>query len=304
MNLFRQLLFGLAVGGLIALACDRASGQSCGTSYSRGYSRGATYSYAAPAYSSYSTYSYSTPTMSYAAPAYVAPTAYEAPVVKKEVSYLRFLAVLPLVELPSYSAVYTPPPPPAQQQQNGTTQRQAQAADPQAAAILDQLRGLNEGLTRLDRKVGQIDARLERLERTPRGPIQQQAPAPPPPPPPPPAEPGPQPDKEPAKAQQQTKAAGPAAAFAAANKASCAACHQGKEVADAHGGGFVFTELDGTLAKLDSKQVLSVQRQLTTGKMPKVDSARARAMGVVAPTQQQADAIFKRLDEYVLTMTE
>jgi hypothetical protein len=108
----KYLTLWTALSGLCALSLvSPAKAQTC-ASYRTYRAPSYSYSYSTPTYyaPSYSTPSYSTP--------YVAP--YVAPVVKKvvehkdEAYYLKFIAVVPLVELPTYSAAYVPPYSPLQ----------------------------------------------------------------------------------------------------------------------------------------------------------------------------------------------
>lgn len=241
MRLALALIASLALTGSL-------HAQNCG-SYSRSYS--------------YRSYSY--PTYSY-----VQPTYYETPyktyapakAYKEEIVVQKFLAVLPLALLPTYSAAYVPPP----------VEQQALKAPSTAAAPDAFQKALLDRLDAMDRNLADVSRRLERLERT-REPLKL-----------------PKKDEEP-QPQQQTGTM----TFAAANAASCAACHQrGNE---AHGGGFVFTEADGKLAKLTAEQRENVEWQITKNRMPKLNSKRAKEMGVAPLTQQSADAIWRALDE-------
>lgn len=238
--------------------CAASHAQSCGTpcSYGRSYS-----------HRSYTpSYSYS-----YAAP---------AKVVKKEVYHdykdVEYKLVLPVFalqvfSLPTYGAAYAPPaqqtpPPPAQappQQQAPSQMQQILAAQTQTL----------EALKRLDDRLGKIEQRVERIERT--------------------RQPLPQPQQLPK--QEAPKDDDLAKAFAAVNAASCAACHSRSNAAK-HGGEFVFSEDDGRPARLTAEQREEVERQITSGKMPKLKSKRAEEAKVQPLTQQTADVLFRTLD--------
>lgn len=149
----KHLLMWTALSGLLGLSLPAKTlqAQTCG-SY-RTF-RGSTY------------YSYPTYSTSYA-PTYSAPvtysTPYVAPVVKKvvehkdEYHYLKFVAVVPLVELPTYSAVYTPPYAPLSAPGGTHKGGGASGSDPVLKEILDLVKG--------------YDARLKALEAKSPGPL-------------------------------------------------------------------------------------------------------------------------------------
>ncbi len=191
-------------------------------------------------------YSYSYPTYSYSAPTYSAPyvAPYVAPAKPVEYQIYRYLLAFPLVELPSYGAVYQPPVAPTLPQQQ-SPKGSAQGLPPTAfeEAVLKKLDELGKGLR-------EVSERVDRIERT-RTP--QQLPPPKQELPKQPPEQGPAPDVE--------------KAFFKVNQESCIMCHA-RSVADVKGGKFVFTEDDGTPVQLSAEQREEVQRQLIAETMP------------------------------------
>lgn len=251
MNLSRQLLFALAVGGALTLCVHSCRAQSCG-SYGRSYQR---------SYSSYS--SYSAPSYSTYAPAKV--------VVKKDVyaepAYFRYLLALPLVEVPTYGAAYAPPPPALAQPQ---ALPQSQGQPSQMQQILSQQGQILTSLDKLAKSVDALNARVEKIERTRQ----------------------PQPQAQPKQQQAPPQVNGLKAAQLV-NQQKCAACHQkGNE---AHGGDFVLSDEKGNFLKLTDKQLVSMQRQLTRGTMPKLNK-RASEHQITALRKEEADALFALLD--------
>lgn len=178
---------------------------------------------------------------SYSAPVYSAP--YVAPVVKKivehkdEAVYLRFVAVVPLVELPTYSAAYVPPYNPLQT-------AQAKHNDDQFKQILEILKAYETRFKALEGKQG-----------TP----------------------------QPLGSTQTPKEADAPKIpdVRAVNAQKCVMCHErGKE---AGGGGFVLSEKDGSLVRLNNEQLGELDEQLSTNKMPKLN-AKSKAAGVTELT--------------------
>ncbi len=200
----------------------------------------------------------------YAAPVIVKERPYAAPVVVKEAPYVvtkekvvevvvpRFVAVIPLVDLPSYSAAYVGPGiavgQPPQQQQAGELRQ-----------ILDEVRSLGARIRRLE-------DRGDRPEAKPQ----------------PKAEPKAEPKEE---SKAKPKPADPFEGEAqtalpdvrAINKAKCAMCHErGKQAA---GGDFVLSEPDGSIVKLTDLQLLDLMIHCEKKTMPKL-TQKSRAAGV------------------------
>lgn len=257
----------LLIATFALFACAAVSpAQSC---RSRSYGGYSSYSYSAPAYSY----------QSYAAPSY----GYAAPAVtktyKEETKYLKFLAVLPLVELPSYSAVYSPP----QQLQSPQAQAAPRAASSQMDQILSQQQAVLTKLDQLDKNVQALSSRVEGLERSGRfGGAQPQAnlkTAPD-------AEPIP---KQPSKEGKLTAAL--------VNKQACAVCHErGNEQ---HGGDFVMSEPDGKFTRWSDKQLMAMERLLLSDKMPKINK-RSQEAGITGALNKEAkEALLAERDRQV-----
>ncbi len=241
--------------------------------YADGCYRGTRSSY------SYShSYSYATPTYSYAAPTYQAP-AYVAPVKPSYEAY-RFLLAFPVVELPSYGAVYQPAVAAAVVPPASALQSPRSAAFEET--VIRELKSLGKGLQ-------ELGDRVERIERTGRSVPQQPAPQ----------QPQAQPQQQPK--QQQPEPIGPPDVekdFGVVNAASCAMCHQrGNEK---NGGGFVFSEADGAPVLLTAEQREEVQRQLVSGTMPLVNTAKAQQLGVKALSKEGRDVLFRELDRQIV----
>lgn len=262
----------------IALMSCTAHAQSChDRSYSRTYSTYSypSYSYSTPSYSYVPSYAYSTPHKTYAVPA---KKDYDVP------TYFRFLLAFPVVELPSYGAAYQEPALPNQASPNNPFLKGANGAPTQAQVQQDsafQQVVLNK-LDLLDKGLKDVGSRVEKLERS-RGPVPLQNPQP--------KEQTPQKDDPVAASVEVSRA------FAEVDAKSCAACHRrGNEK---HGGNFVFSEADGKMARLTADQREEVQRQLVRGKMPRLNSPRAKEANVQALTKEAADIIFKQLDQQI-----
>lgn len=234
--------------------CATTHAQSCGTAYSRSYS----YSYQ---HAYMPTYSYAAPAKKYVAPVY------------DKVEYKLVLPVfaVEVFKLNSYGAAYAP----AQQVQPSATPTPQQPQQSQMQQVLAAQQQTLEAIKSLGDRLGKVEQRIERIERT-RQPIPQS-----------------QPKQEPPKDDDLVKA------FAAVDASSCAACHR-RDNAAKYGGDFVFSELDGTMAKLSAEQREEVERQVTEGKMPKLKTKRAEEMKVEPLNQQKADVIFRMLDRQKL----
>jgi hypothetical protein len=228
------VLSGVCVLSFISPAKTQA--QTCG-SY-RVYRP--SYSYSTYSYPTYSTPAYSAPVVSHTP--YVAP--YVAPVVKKVVNYkddyhlLKFVAVVPLVELPTYSAVYTPPYNPLQVNQ-GNQGNQSKQDSEQLKQIVELLKGYEARFKALEAKQAAVspketpkDYPKDTPKDTPRD------------------EP-----KIPDVRQVNTQ--------------KCALCHQrGNE---AVGGKFILSEADGSIVRLNNEQLGELDEQLSTNQMPKLN---------------------------------
>lgn len=147
----------------------------------------------------------------------------------------RFVAVVPLVDFPSYSAVYTPAVP-APVVPVAPQPAQPVAQPDQMKAVLDALKA--------------IDARLQKLEAgrsqvKPKDPFNPQA------------------------QRQDDRAAPPAALAVVQNK--CAACHSAKDAGD-KGAGLALLAEDGKLAALADKAARKVVGRSYAGTMPPKDS--------------------------------
>jgi len=250
---------------LLALAAGGAIVLFCHAA-ARGQSCGSSYGYSR----SYSSYSYVAPTYSSYSSSYVAPAKV---VVKKDVyaepSYFRYLLALPLVEIPSYGAAYAPPPP--VQPPNGAPA--AQQAPSQMQQILSQQAQVLTALDKLSKSVEALSARVEKIERT-RQPLPQKQPEP----------------------QAQAPRDDALKAAATVSQQKCAACHQkGNE---SHGGDFVLTDEQGRFVRLTDTQLVSMQRQLVKGKMPKINK-RAQEHQITALRKEEADALFAMLDAQI-----
>jgi hypothetical protein len=260
----RQLLTAFLFGLAISLCQSVACAQSCGSysSYQRSYAR-STYSYSAPSYSYAPAVSYGAPTYSYEAP-----RAYEAPAKAYEPAYYKFVLALPVAVLPTYGAAYSDP-------EGGVVPRQApnpapvpqkapSGPDPFQEAVLKKLDDLDRGQKELSR-------RIEKLERT-REPL-----------------------KLPQPKEEKDGDARVDANFLKVSGESCAACHSRANAAK-YGGDFVLSEADGRMAALTAEQREAVETQIMDGKMPKLNSKRAKDEGVKPLTQQTADVLFLALD--------
>jgi mono/diheme cytochrome c family protein len=176
-------------------------------------------------------------------------------VVKKEVApvFLKFVAVVPLAELPTYSALYVPPAPVAQ-------------TPPTPAPPAPDLRPLLEAFDRMNRRLDRIEKRIEALEKGPAAPKN-------------PAKP-----KDPfhPDGKEPTSAASPGADALKVARARCSSCHaRGNE---ANGGDFVLLEAGGeAFAPLAEAARRSATAQLTKGRMPPAKSGLS-----LTPEESQA----------------
>lgn len=226
-----------------------------------GYSR----TYSAPSYSQ--GYAY-TATKVYKAPTAYKEVAYEEPV------YYKFQAFVPLIQIPTYSAVYAPPVAPfSGVQQHSLNQDPAKQQQAQG-----ELQQVLKGLTEVTTTLRNFDDRLRRLEE--RSGLQA-------PPPQPQALPKEQP-------KQQGQAPKGNLSFATVNAKACAMCHErGKE---SFGGDFILSETSGAMVKLTDAQAGAMSRVLLKGKMPKLN-ARAKEHGITGPlTAEEAQAILSEVD--------
>ncbi len=302
-----SIILGLAALGLtFAVPESRAQCRTrsyYGGSYGSGYYSSRSYypSSFAPSYSYSQSYDY--------APAKkVVKEEYQDPV------FVRFQAVVPLLEykvvnLPSYGSVYVPPP------ANGQSQAQAGAKAPVngngagaqpslADSKMDQLFAQNQqilkGLQTLDAKVTSIEARVEKIERT-RAPYAAPLTQPPPVPAPPKGkspEEGPPPKEEPKEAPKNGAPVGTNTKLITLNRNKCAACHS-RDNAPEYGGEFVLSENNGSILGLSDAQLVSMQRQITKGKMPKVSVKRSQDLGITAMTKEEADLWFEEIDRQI-----
>jgi hypothetical protein len=246
--------------------------------------------YRARTYSSYSTYNYVTPT--YVAPTYVAP--YVAPVVKKEVVvekvvvpvFNKYVAVIPIVEFPTYGAFYSAPynpyaypPNPAGGFAGGTQPNPGvpnpgvrAAAPPAPTAQSDDIRQI------LDLMKG-LDSRIRRLEdgSAPRG-VPKEAP------------------KELPKKEEDGPASAPGVREIILKK--CAGCHS-KSNADKYGAekdkkGIVLCDEEGNLLNLSVELISSSQDHVYANTMPKVN-ARSKELKITPLTDTEAGVIMAEL---------
>jgi mono/diheme cytochrome c family protein len=167
--------------------------------------------------------------------------------VTHDVTFTRVLAVIPLLDLPSYSASYVP------------------AATPPAPAAAAQTAGPSAEMKEVVSILKGFDARLKRLEAVRAAPAA--TPARTPAPVMPPAV------DAPASATGAGKLT-----LADVNKASCAACHQkGNESA---GGDFVISDSAGVVRHFSDRELVSLTKHISRGTMPK-QNARAKERGVL-----------------------
>ncbi len=198
------------------------------------------------------------------ASAYVAPRKVVKRVVVKKVVpvFTKYVAVFPVLEFPTYSAVYVQPPALVQDVRGrpgprpGPAPGPAPGLSPDTRAILDALRSL--------------DARITKLE----GGVVPKPPVAPPTTPLDPFNPGKQPQKAP-----------PAKNALGLITAKCAACHDAK-VSAKKGGGFDLVK-DGALVKLNDRGARRVIALSYAGKMPPKDS------GIAALTDEEVGAIIE-----------
>lgn len=194
------------------------------------------------------------------APVYHAPVAVKKDViVAKEVPlFTRFVALIPLVDLPSYSAVYAPPvvvnpavPPAITPVPAG---QPGQTGD--MKVILDLLKAM--------------DARLQKLEAGPRKPADPFAPA---------AAQSAQPAAQPVQAPDVLKVI----------VAKCASCHDAKAAAD-KGGGLTLTDA-GALVRLTDRQARKTLTSVYAGKMP------PKSSGIAPLSDEEVAAVVAHLDK-------
>lgn len=242
----RVILCGLLAGGWIVALAHAASGQSC---------------YSTPTYS-YRSYSYGTPSYSYAAP-YVAPKKEY----KAEPYYLRFLAVIPLVDYPSYSAVYAPAPATVAAQAAPAPQTPA----PAAAQPNGDLAKIMAALGTINKSVELIDARLNRLEGGGNG--GNGAPAP----------------RQGQRAPEQPP--GPQQTAQQIVAAKCVVCHDHKQAGD-WGGGFTLVDEAGKIERISDKAVRKLIKHCMAATMPPKEAPKGFTGKLPAPlTDQEAGTL-------------
>ena len=234
--------------------------------------------------------SYSTTYSAYKAPVSYAKSyaqSYATVVDYQEQPYvLKLKAVVPLLELPTYSVgVYTPPPqapcnvnPIPGQSHNPAQQQQSQG----------ELQQILKGLTEVTTTLRDFDSRIRRLEERSGG------------------VPLPQPQLQPKQMPRdegkgQAKQNGSKVSFATTNANFCAACHEkGKED---RGGDFVFT-VDGKMPKFTNDQIVSIQKHVGRGTMPKLNET-AKKHGITRQlTAEERDSILFELDAQVFAPEE
>jgi hypothetical protein len=265
-----KYLIWTALSGLFLFGVTSATqAQTCGnyrtyrstSVYSSGYTYGSSYYQATP---------HSTPVV-YSTP-YVAPyvASYVPPMVKKVVEYkkedpyyLKFVAVVPLVELPTYSAYYTPPynpvqPPPSQAQTRGLSKEDFKE-------IVDLIKGLDSRMKALEGKapltpLAPADSKLD--------------------------------SKTDGKADGKTDAKVDTKIpdIRLVNQQKCAICHQrGNE---AKGGRFILSEADGSIVRLNNEQLGELDEQLSTNAMPKINATSKAAK--ITPLTDEEYAAFRQ----------
>lgn len=195
-------------------------------------------------------------------------------VVKVVPYYQKFVAVAPLVELPTYSSVYvapTVPAPPTVQAASVVAPASAAAPSPMtaqdtSAQILALCQGLNGKLDMVVARQNDQERRLQELERIIRGsppngggqaaPVPAHAPVP-------------SKGLAPVPTNQATPEVGNEVRTQALTlyKKSCAACHAQDKAAD-QGGGFTLLQADGSKAKLTAKQKARMVSFSYQNKMP------------------------------------
>lgn len=202
---------------------------------------------------------YVTNRVSYSYPTYSYPTVSYPAVVKKVVThdykkddyhFYKFVAVVPLVELPTYSSQYVPPYAHAQPNPNA----QAKSSD-DVKQILDLLKDLSGRVKVLEsRNTQPLNAAPNPAQGT-----------------------QPQPNNS---AQAQPSPLD----VKIVNKQKCAACHErGNETL---GGGLVLSEKDGSLVQLSNEKLGDLEEQITTNAMPKINK-KAKDLGITALTDQE-----------------
>lgn len=185
---------------------------------------------------------------------YSTPTYYEAPIVKKkvveEIVFQRYIAVLPLLDLPTYGAYYVAPPPTAA----APAVAPAPAAAPTAQPCGDMARVL--------KLLESMDDRIRRLEGGGA------------------SAPGREPVSPPPRAPGKVD-------LRQINQQKCSACHQ--QGNEAKGGDFVLSDASGSIVKLTDGQLADLQTHVVKGSMPKMN-ATSRAVGITPLTDDEAEA--------------
>lgn len=204
---------------------------------------------------------YSTPYVSYSTPVTYS-TPYVAPVVKKVVEYkkedpyyLKFVAVVPLVELPTYSAYYTPPYSPV-------------APPPSVAKGMskEDLKEIVDLIKGLDNRMKALEGRTEG-KATPLAPVD--------------------PKVDP---KTEGKADSKIPDVRLVNQQKCAICHQrGNE---SKGGRFILSEADGSIVRLNNEQLGELDEQLSTNAMPKINATSKAAK--ITPLTDEEYAAFRQ----------
>lgn len=249
-------------------------------------------------------YGYSAPSYSYSYPSYNYSYDY-TPVVKKKVIhqdivYTRYIAAIPLLDLPTYSAYYSAPPTQAAPSvAPSAAPQQAQAMAPATNAAPA---GGCGDMTRVLNLLERMESRIARLEG---GPPQQQqqnyAPQQPlaqapvqPQTQPPTRQPQVQPQQQPhgrgprlEEPQPQVQQQVQKVDLRVVAKQKCALCHeQGNE---SKGGDFVLTLKDGNIVKMTDAQLADLQDHVIRQTMPKMTAA-AKSAGITPLTTEESEA--------------
>jgi hypothetical protein len=190
--------------------------------------------------------------------------------------YQKFVAVAPLVELPTYSAVYVNPVIPAPAPAPAPAAPMPEKSDTQKILVL--LEGMNSKVDMIANRQNDQERRLLEVERIIRGSPPSSAPLPP------------QNGTTQTLPPQQAPGVAPPAALPQKNggepqvgadvatqaltlyKKSCAVCHSADKSADL-GGAFTLIQADGSKAKLSAKQKARMVSYSYQNKMPPPNNA-------------------------------